>query len=320
LFAPVYLQSNIYGQPGFVYSPAYAINPAIFASSLFLRPNYGHYYFGDYYGPNYAGAGFYPWFSFNNQFQNGYDPIFASQRWQNRNDRGWEQNLETQFERRHNNESARPPRTLADQNTAGTSTRVADAAMIALPVAMLANGKGNEMRLQKVDLQQRKELANSAKRVHDFREQRQKLESGATHTEASSSKKEPAREKLPRSPIVAHAAEHLDKTEAPPPKHEPPKPDPNAERRTTKAGAHGQTPPGEKSTNRGVAGTPSNEEPKAKPEPPKAAAPKGPAPKPEAPKAEPPKSAPPKAPPPKPEAPKAEPPPPKPAKPEPKKP
>src|SRR5258708_642961 len=167
LFAPVYLQANIYGQPGFVYSPAYAINPAIFASSLFLRPNYGHYYFGDYYGANYAGAGFYPWFSFNNQYQNGYDPIFASQRWQNRNDRGWEQGLQTQFEKRRNNEGARPPRTLAAQNKAGTSAGVAEAAMVALPVAMLAKSKGNEMTLQKVDQQQRKELAKSAQNVHD---------------------------------------------------------------------------------------------------------------------------------------------------------
>ena len=72
---------------------------------------------------------------------------------------------------------------------------------------MLAKSKGNEMKLQKVDQQQRKELANSAQKVHDFREQRQKLESGSTRTEASSAKKEPAREKLPKSPVVAQAPE-----------------------------------------------------------------------------------------------------------------
>ena len=345
LFAPVYLPGNIYGQPGFVFSPAYAINTAIFGSSLFLRPSYGHYYFGDYYGSNYGGAGFYPWFAFNRQYQNGYDPIFASQRWQNRNDPAWEQNLESQFEKRRNNESARPPRTLADQKKPAAGAGVVEAAMVAMPLAMLARSKSNEMKLETVNHQQRQELAKSAQQTHDFREQRQKLESGRARTEASSRKTEPAREKLPKSPVVAQAAGQVDKADSPPPKHEPPKPDPNAERRTTKAGDRGQTPAGEKSTSRGAARIqpdaasgpgakkedtpressgkpgdakpkpagprpegPPREEPKTKPEPPKGAPPKGPAPKPEAPKAEPPKSPPPKGPPPKSEPPKVAPP------------
>jgi hypothetical protein len=52
IFAPVQFVDGTYSQPGFSYSPSTVINPAVFATHdnhLFLRPSYGHYYFGDYY-------------------------------------------------------------------------------------------------------------------------------------------------------------------------------------------------------------------------------------------------------------------------------
>ena len=60
LFAPVYFDAGVYAQQGFSYSPTTVINPAVFANHLFLRPQYQHYYFGDYYAANYQAAGFYP--------------------------------------------------------------------------------------------------------------------------------------------------------------------------------------------------------------------------------------------------------------------
>ena len=89
LFAPVYFDGGLRTQRGFSYSPSTVINPGVFASHLFLRPGYGHYYFGDYYGSNYSDAGFSPWFSFQSS-RRGYDPIYANQRWQHRQDRDWE--------------------------------------------------------------------------------------------------------------------------------------------------------------------------------------------------------------------------------------
>ena len=47
-------------QRGFSYSPSTVINPGVFVSHLFLRPGYGHYYFGDYYGSNYAECRVFP--------------------------------------------------------------------------------------------------------------------------------------------------------------------------------------------------------------------------------------------------------------------
>ena len=57
VFAPVYFHGGLRTQRGFSYSPSTVINPGVFVSHLFLRPRYGHYYFGDYYGSNYSQAG-----------------------------------------------------------------------------------------------------------------------------------------------------------------------------------------------------------------------------------------------------------------------
>ena len=57
LFAPVYFNSNVYARRGFSYSPTTVIDLGVFANHLFLRPQYQHYYFGDYYAANYRAQG-----------------------------------------------------------------------------------------------------------------------------------------------------------------------------------------------------------------------------------------------------------------------
>ena len=64
LFAPVYFDAGVYARRGFSYSPTTVIDLGVFANHLFLRPQYQHYYFGDYYAANYRGAGFYPSYSY----------------------------------------------------------------------------------------------------------------------------------------------------------------------------------------------------------------------------------------------------------------
>ena len=78
LFAPVYFTPGVYAQAGFSYSPYLAINVGVFSDHLFLRPSYQHYYFGDYYAPQYNQAGFYAAFSFQSSHR-GYDPFYAHQ-------------------------------------------------------------------------------------------------------------------------------------------------------------------------------------------------------------------------------------------------
>ena len=114
VFAPVYFDGGLRTQRGFSYSPSTVINPGVFVSHLFLRPGYGHYYFGDYYGSNYTDAGFSPWFSYHSS-RRGYDPIYANQRWQHRQERDWEHRTKASFRNFRDNEDARPPRTWAAQ-------------------------------------------------------------------------------------------------------------------------------------------------------------------------------------------------------------
>jgi WXXGXW repeat (2 copies) len=59
LYAPVTFYEPIYLQPNYVYRPRYPLaNAASLLLSLFIRPGYPHYYYGDYYGS----LGYRPWY------------------------------------------------------------------------------------------------------------------------------------------------------------------------------------------------------------------------------------------------------------------
>ena len=57
LFAPVYFHRSLYSRPGFSYSPSMVIDLGVFTNHLFLRPQYQHYYFGDYYAAELSNGG-----------------------------------------------------------------------------------------------------------------------------------------------------------------------------------------------------------------------------------------------------------------------
>src|SRR5262245_30646020 len=115
LFAPVYFTQSYWNDPSWYYRPYYGIRPLALLASLFLRPRYDSYYFGDYYDPFYARLGYRPWFTFGNGY---YDPLFSYYRWQYRGDPGWFQTLGDNFIARRDGVLARPPRTLAEQAVA----------------------------------------------------------------------------------------------------------------------------------------------------------------------------------------------------------
>jgi hypothetical protein len=115
MFAPVYFQSAIYRQPGFVYTPRIAINAGNLFVNLWIRPNYCHYYFGNYYGQQYSSWNLTPWYQFGISRRH-YDPLWAYSRvhyglqginYANRM-QGWHN-----YYVQHQN--ARPARTYAEQ-------------------------------------------------------------------------------------------------------------------------------------------------------------------------------------------------------------
>ena len=112
-FAPVYWHRPIYARPGYFYRPFRVLDLVRLHLHLFVRPRYGHYYYGDWYGP-YDRFGIYPSFYFHGRY--GYDPLWTYYRWHfSRRGidyadrvRGWHHYFERHSDRR-------PPRTWNEQ-------------------------------------------------------------------------------------------------------------------------------------------------------------------------------------------------------------
>jgi hypothetical protein len=241
VYAPVLFDARIYTQRRYSYSPTVVISPAVFITHLFVRPSYGHYYFGDYYGTGYGSRGFSPWFSFNSN-QYGYDPFYAQQRWVHRHNQQWRQSVEANYLNYRNNEDARPPRTWQEQRTriANSGAKNPQQFVIAAPLAELAAKSEQLLRVKTLDESERQQIAKSEKSVKQFRDERQQLEAKVIAARPDPSAKQPSeipgtKAKLPKSPIVANPLEKKDARENEPPKREtPPPPDRRVEPKSKK--------------------------------------------------------------------------------------
>lgn len=226
-FAPVYFSHGLRTQRGFTYSPSRVINSSVFGSDLFLRPNYGHYYFGDYSGSNYENAGYAPWFSYQSS-RRGYDPIYANQRWQHRRDRNWEQQNQQNFRDFRNNEDSRPSRNWpANQDP----TRRGEFANrrgfdVTVPLNEFSQRKDAQLRFQQVDPTERQKFDQSRTAYRDYLRQRQQLEANDTRDPSDNSLNTPSRRsQFSRSPFVAQPADQLGRDFAPPQRRQVMKPD-----------------------------------------------------------------------------------------------
>ena len=219
LFAPVYYNSGLYSRSGYNYTPSIVLDLALFAEHLFLRPNYHHYYFGDYYDRGYDRGGYYAAYAYQSN-RYGYDPIYSHQRWQHRQDSGWSRLAETNYRYRRDHENARPPRTWDAMRKMDATSAVAkqNRLMVAAPLDQMAKRKNGPVRLQEVSKEDRQMLTQRGKEVQKSREQRRTLESTGVNTAAlkPGETAQPVKVKLPRSPIVGKAASEFSKKQAPP--------------------------------------------------------------------------------------------------------
>ncbi|MHB8972866.1 MAG: hypothetical protein ACYC4N_20685 [Pirellulaceae bacterium] len=227
LFAPVYFNAGMNLRRGFSYSPVTVINSAVLSSHLFLRPSYGHYYFGDYYGSNYRATGFSPWFSFFSS-RSGYDPFYAHQRWNHRNDGQWNNGLERDYAHRRDHEEARPPRTWKDQ----VDRRRRDGADydrnfdMAGSIDELSSRKEAPLRFQRVAQEQRELYGKRGQEVRDAREQRRNLEAARDASDDAPDRNvRPVKVRLPKTPFVAQSVDRFGEGEGPPKAIEAPQPD-----------------------------------------------------------------------------------------------
>lgn len=232
LYAPVYFRSNVYAQQNFRYSPATVINPNVFANHLFLRPNYGHYYFGDYYGANYSTQGYSPWFSFNSRHA-GYDPFYAQQRWQHRADQQWNQRIEAQYIRRRDNELIRPPHDMKSQRERFSQGKnnADDGFRVGTTMEELVQAKTLPHQFQKLPAETRQQLSKRNQEIRTLNEQRRKLEIESKGRSGSTqgSRANTTRSKSPRSTIVGVPLKGLEPGKAPPKNIKAPSPDPKVQ-------------------------------------------------------------------------------------------
>jgi len=110
LYAPVAFQPGYWARPGFAYRPNTLLNTAFLLTMMFARPNNGWYYYGDYFGNNYAGLGYRPWYAYGRNGQN-FNNLYAYERWSNRQrDPDWDDQLRRRYDEGERNPDARPPR------------------------------------------------------------------------------------------------------------------------------------------------------------------------------------------------------------------
>lgn len=216
IFAPVRFERDYYSRPDYYYTPSTVINLAVIVNNLFLRPSYGHYYFGDYYGSSYRDHGYYASYSYNSG-RHGYDPIYNHYRWENRDDRNWEDGRREYFEYRRDHEDSRPPRTWAALNARSEDDRRRGGyADMAEPLDRLVKkGDVGKQRFQQVDKQDRERFVSQKKEIQEYGKERKKLE-GEKSKDDSSGEGRPSHVKMDRSPVAAKLSDRGGKGDAPP--------------------------------------------------------------------------------------------------------
>jgi len=219
LYAPVYFQQGYHSRPGYSYSPVIAIGLVAMMEHLFLRPNYHHYYFGDYYDRGYRSRGYYSPYAYQSS-RYGYDPVYSYRRWTHREDREWEQRYQASYDYRRDHQSARPPRTWADQKRLrpDTSESRRQQLMMAAPLDQMAKQKDSPIRVQPVPARERQQLTEMGREVRKARERRQALEAEGAGIASGDTEREikPSKATLPASPIVGRSPERFGKQQAPP--------------------------------------------------------------------------------------------------------
>lgn len=202
LFAPLYFPQPVYLAPAYVYTPQVVINVGAFDDCLFIRPAYCHYYFGDYFGPQYVGLGFRPFFSVGFNIGHvgigigyGYDPLCTYYRWAGtRRDPNWLAHRQEHFDLLRKNETLRPPHTLVAQqqliqqnkaknininNTNITNTIINNNTTIAAPITQVAKDPGKagaDFKFHNVSQTERKELADKGRELQKVTLQRSQIE------------------------------------------------------------------------------------------------------------------------------------------------
>ena len=207
MFAPVYIAQPVYAQPAFVYTPTVTINVALITDFFFCRPQYNHYFYGDYYAFSGAGGPYQPWFAYH-ESRVGYDPIYAwSSSVYGQRDPGWSTYVRESYYERVERVEYRPPVTYLAQQRYLEHHQNAGAGRFALASSLAqverADGFRN-LRLEQIGETRRAELSHRQETLGAFRDRRAALETAARdRTDQTRAALTARRLELPRSPLAA---------------------------------------------------------------------------------------------------------------------
>ena len=197
-FLPMYCPPGVYGRADFRYSPEIVLDLDVLTLSLFSSPRRHHYYFGDYYGPEYSRVGFYPWYEARER-HDWYDPIFVYEQSRHRDDRRWVENQRTEYEHRRDDKTLRPARTYEAMRTQVARLPEKDRrqAQMARPMQEVVVQKTTPFKYDTLDAKTREATVSRAKDVHAYKDKRAQWEAPSA---APRTGPEPKAVVLPREP------------------------------------------------------------------------------------------------------------------------
>jgi WXXGXW repeat (2 copies) len=174
MFAPVYFTQPLWQTAGWYYQPSYLVYDQFVLTSMFVRPAFYSYYFGDYFDARFRRLGFTPWIDYR-VGRYAYDPLWSYYRWAHRGDQAWINNVRNVYAGRLNNTIPRPPITLAQQNTLIRSRNVTNITNV-MAVSSLARADRHLVNLQPVAQAERAQYRQTARSFVRAAEQRSQVE------------------------------------------------------------------------------------------------------------------------------------------------
>jgi len=121
LFAPVRFAEGVRERRGFVYRPAYVVQPDFLVGSLFVRSGTRRYFFGDYFDPRQRKT-YVPWFE-HRVDKVAPDVNFGYYQHAYASHPAWEKGIKGLYASRYSGDVARPPATYAQQTKAVSKIR-----------------------------------------------------------------------------------------------------------------------------------------------------------------------------------------------------
>lgn len=215
LFAPVRFDSGYRTRHRSYFTPSVVISLNLVLDHLFVRPSYGHYYYGDYYENRYRDRGYFPSFSFFSG-RRGYDPIYAYSRWEHRHDRDWDRRRREAFEHRRDHAGFRPPRTWSVMRDGEAGER-RDGSRFAERYDRIARERGDAFRV--LDRRERQRFESQREGLRTFARQRQDRESrgGRSRTNDSEGAND-QRIRIERSPVASSRSSMPNRDRSAPPR------------------------------------------------------------------------------------------------------